>query len=840
MPDYDLVISVRGKNEAGAVFDQLERSLRRIGETALGVIAARTIESIAESITGVAVAAINASSAFQLMQLNLAALTAREMVKLSGDTKDVATIFGEAELKAKGLMNQLARMSILSPYMLNEVANTFRLNMAFGYTTDQAMKMTNGLLMMAAGIGADNEMLKRMAYNLAQVRQQGKVTALDVRQLALAGLDLEDVLKWTSAQMGYNIKDHLEFNKLIKAGKITWEDFATNFEKYADKYFRGATERMARTMIGLKNTMLDVFNLTAPKLFLGALDEVTKVFNQVLDLFMFLYDSGILDEIGAKITAWATVKLGPILSFMTDFIQNMKDMTAYQEETGVSFSWIQALNDAIEKNFGSDVLAKVLRIEDAFQTLQLTLELFSKGKWQDALKMAGVNWGWVDSLSGFVDKLRVAWSNLKIFWDANGDGIVQSFKDIGSALWEAIGGPGAGTEAQDTLNGIGQGFIDATQWLIDNGDEIESTIRDFADLLIEKLPLVRQQILDFGDAIEKKLPAVKDFFGGVFKEVADNPEKYGNIALILGSIAASALLLGKIDLTGPAHFFSILASTAVIVSSSGFATLMGPIATGIAGIATSAAAAAGPIAIVAVVLGSIALALWAIWTYKDQINEFFATLAARIAEQATSAGWGPFVEFLKEAWTYINNILTVVQLLASVWWELFKIGAQQVGKAISEMLPILKDNVYENFKEAWKTIAGIFSTLGYKDSPLQALINMLSTGLTKALEGINGWLDKLITKLERFLELLRGAKVGDDIIGNSPSPFENSLMGIAGALDIVNTKMMGLNTGLDVDSRGGNYTGGDSRIYNITINGGGSLNENDIIRALQKAGVSQI
>jgi hypothetical protein len=181
-----------------------------------------------------------------------------------------------------------------------------------------------------------------------------------------------------------------------------------------------------------------------------------------------------------------------------------------------------------------------------------------------------------------------------------------------------------------------------------------------------------------------------------------------------------------------------------------------------------------------------------------------------------------------------------VKLLAGIWWELFKLGAQNVSKAIAEMLPILKDNVYTNFGTAWDTISKLFGTMGSKDGPLQQLINLLSTGLTKALEGINGWLDDLIAKMEDFLELLRGAKIGDDIAPGSPSPFENSLVGIAGALDLVNAKMGNLNTGLDVDSRGGNYTGGDSRIYNITINGGGSLNENDIIRALQKAGVSQI
>lgn len=836
MPDYDLVISVRGKNQATAVFDQLERSLRRIGETALGVIAARTIESIAESIVGVASAAINAASAFQLMQLNLAALTAREMVKLSGDTANVSAIFGEAEIKAKGLMNQLARMSILSPYMLNEVANTFRLNMAFGYTTDQALKMTNGLLTMAAGIGADNEMLKRMAYNLAQVRQQGKVTALDIRQLALAGLDLQDVLKWTSKQMGFNIKDHLEFNKLIKSGKITWEDFATNFEKYADKYFRGATERMARTMIGLKNTFLDVFNLTAPKLFLGALDEITAVFNKVLDLFMFLYDSGILDAIGEKISAWAKIKMAPVIQFMSDFVQNMTDMAERQKETGISWSWMQAFNDAIETNFGPDVLAKVLLIEDALQTLQLTLELFSKGKWQDALKMAGVNWDWVDRLSGFVDDLKTSWETLKTFWDAFGPGIIRSFQDVGNALLEAFGVEGL----DEGFTSIGDGLVGATTWIYEHGDEIAQGIRDIADVIIEKIPLVKQQILDFGDAVEKKLPPIKTFFIDVLKPIAENPEAYQTLGVSLLAIAGGALALSKVDLGGAAHFFNILASVAIIVSSQGFATLMGPIAAGIASIGASAAAAAGPFALVALALGAIAVALWAIWTYQDPINEFFASLAARVAEQATSAGWGPFVDFLREAWTYINNILEVVKLLAGIWWELFKLGAQQVSKAIAEMLPILKDNVFANFGTAWDTISKLFGTMSVKDGPLQQLINLLSTGLTKALEGVNGWLDTLITKMEHFLELLRGAKVGDDIIGNSPSPFENSLMGISGALDLVNAKMGNLNTGLDVDSRGGNYTGGDSRIYNITINGGGSLNENDIIRALQKAGVSQI
>lgn len=212
--------------------------------------------------------------------------------------REISDVLPEAEAKSKKLMDQLSRIAILSPYTVENTQQTFKMAMAFGYTSAEAVKFTQAILNVSAGIGADNSMLDRMAYNLGQIRLQGKVTALDFRQLAMAGFDLNAVLQYTGRTLGVQINSYEDFNKAIADGTITWEQFTDMFAQYAEKNFGGASERMSRTMIGLQSTWSDVWTLTMPQLLGPSLQHVIDLANDVLNAFLGLRDSGVLSELG--------------------------------------------------------------------------------------------------------------------------------------------------------------------------------------------------------------------------------------------------------------------------------------------------------------------------------------------------------------------------------------------------------------------------------------------------------------------------------------------------------------------------------------------------------------
>jgi tape measure domain-containing protein len=248
----------------------------------------------------------------------IAAITAREgqMVTVSeqyyANQRSIAEVYPEAEKAAGRLMDEISRIAIYSPYQLATVQNTFRTAMAFGYASDEAMDFTQALLNVAAGVGADNNTLGRMAYNLAQVRMVGKVTAMDIRQLAMAGFDLNSVLRFTGDRLGVNVRTHEDFNKALESGKITWQEFTESFAAYAETNFGGASERMSTTLMGLQSTFQDVFMLTMPKIMGPAVEAASELLSRILDVIMTLKDTGKLEEWGEALGRTFTDLVAPI------------------------------------------------------------------------------------------------------------------------------------------------------------------------------------------------------------------------------------------------------------------------------------------------------------------------------------------------------------------------------------------------------------------------------------------------------------------------------------------------------------------------------------------------
>jgi hypothetical protein len=112
--------------------------LSRVAEVALGVSLARGLERIASGFLEIASSAIDATAQIQMMEVGLSSLISREMVQLSDGIRTVADVLPEAELRAKGVMDELARIAILSPYQLEAVNYTYRMAMAFGYTSKES------------------------------------------------------------------------------------------------------------------------------------------------------------------------------------------------------------------------------------------------------------------------------------------------------------------------------------------------------------------------------------------------------------------------------------------------------------------------------------------------------------------------------------------------------------------------------------------------------------------------------------------------------------------------------------------------------------------------------
>ncbi len=303
-----------------------------------------------------------AIGALERKQGSLATVT--EKVRVG--TMALGDAMPQAEVKAKKLMDELARIAILSPYQLEMINSTFKQAMAFGYTSGEAVKFTKAMLNVAAGVGATNDMLGRMSYNFAQIRMVGKVTALDIRQLAMAGFDLVSVLQYAGEKYKVAIRDHEDFNAAIASGKITWEQFTEAFAEYADKNFGGAAERMSRTLNGLQSTFKDLFALTMPAVVGPALEAVTGRLSKMLDLFLGIRESGVLESFGQKLGAAAERALAP-LDRLLGYIEGIKKSSGSMVGLGALQAGVKpdVVGGALTAAFGPGVAGPLQALRDA-------------------------------------------------------------------------------------------------------------------------------------------------------------------------------------------------------------------------------------------------------------------------------------------------------------------------------------------------------------------------------------------------------------------------------------------------------------------------------------------
>lgn len=390
-----------------------------IARTALGFFGGQVMMDAVRGLGNMAREAIGATAQFQMLQAGLTSLMAREMVA-GGQFKNVSAALDTASGSAKGMLEELAKIAMVSPYQMETVAGTYRLAMAFGYSAEEAKGFTSAILNVAAGTGATNEMLDRMAYNFAQIRLQGKVTAVDIRQLALAGFDLNGVLKYVGKQLGINIENHEDFNRALDSGKITWKQFNELFEKYASENFGGASERMSRTLEGLKSTFKDVFALTMPKLLGPAADVFAKFAGGILNDFMKIRDSGILEDIGGRIGVLA----GHITSGRWEEAWNT-----------FSYGMREAFGPALD-----EISAKIPGLSEMITGFQ----------------------------SGF-DKIGA-------FWTEHGPAITEIFNNFAGSMQEKLS-----DLAGRVMPWIGEKMAIFGQWFTDNGPLIEQALTVFAE-----------------------------------------------------------------------------------------------------------------------------------------------------------------------------------------------------------------------------------------------------------------------------------------------------------------------------------------------------------------------
>lgn len=163
-------------------------------------------------------------------------------------TMALTTALG-SEAAAASAIERIKQDAARTPYSVDGLVKANSYLIAAGDSADEARDTIMALGNAISATGGGNSELQRMAQNLQQVKNVGKATSMDMRQFAMAGIDIYGILA------DYTGKSVAEVQKL----DISYEMLSGALIKASSeggKYFQ-AMERQASTMNGQFSTLKD-------------------------------------------------------------------------------------------------------------------------------------------------------------------------------------------------------------------------------------------------------------------------------------------------------------------------------------------------------------------------------------------------------------------------------------------------------------------------------------------------------------------------------------------------------------------------------------------------------
>lgn len=263
---------------------EIENNLKNVGKTIEGI--GKKFMVLTGAITGLATSGVMYNAELE-----------RQTALFTGLT-------GSAE-EAQKVLSEIKNDAIKSPFDTQSLISANQYLMASGIEADKSRETINALGNAIAATGGGNSELQRMAQNLQQVQNVGKASTMDLRQFAMAGIDIWGIL---ADSTGKSVKQLQEMT-------ITYDMLSDALVKASGEggKYAGAMENQADTLNGKISKLKSTFQEL-----LGELTEVlVPIIKDVVDTMQSWIDAlkNLDDEQKNTITKIALIvgAIGPVL-----------------------------------------------------------------------------------------------------------------------------------------------------------------------------------------------------------------------------------------------------------------------------------------------------------------------------------------------------------------------------------------------------------------------------------------------------------------------------------------------------------------------------------------------
>lgn len=326
MADYRLRIIVEGEDRASGPLGNVAGSLQRIGEFATGGVLTKGITSGMSALRNLTGEALDAYANYERLGMALETLVARELMN-TGAAETMNEALGMSTERAEELLGWVEDLAVKSPFTQQGIAQAFRTTMAYGFVTDEAMRLTQVMVDFAAGSGATDESMSRIALALGQIKARGKLAGQEIMQLTEAGIPVRQILA-----KSLNVTT-AELEKMIEKGLSA--DIAINaIVGTLERDFAGAAERQAGTFSGLLSSLEDLREI-------GLRDFFGPMFQAVQPQAEALVNTLTDPAVKAQITEWGTAAgdaLGKAVGWAEGLVIALTDSKTSADEFAVSLA----------------------------------------------------------------------------------------------------------------------------------------------------------------------------------------------------------------------------------------------------------------------------------------------------------------------------------------------------------------------------------------------------------------------------------------------------------------------------------------------------------------------
>ena len=240
-----------------------------------------------------------------------------------------SSFLGSAEDAQRAIANIKADAATM-PFGTSDLVEANRALITTGESAEDSRKAINALAQAVAATGGGNAELSRMAANLAQVKNVGKATSMDIKQFANAGINIYGLL---SDYTGKSVEE-------VQEMEISYQDLTAALQKATEEggAYYGAMEKQANTYNGqlnsLKARIQDTLGTTFQSVSDTLKDKVFPAINEALDSIDFEQLSDSISKIVELISSILPVVtfvvgtaidlIGQVMGHITPIVEDVK------------------------------------------------------------------------------------------------------------------------------------------------------------------------------------------------------------------------------------------------------------------------------------------------------------------------------------------------------------------------------------------------------------------------------------------------------------------------------------------------------------------------------------